>query len=133
MRFELVDHVVEQSPERLIAVKVLSAAEEYLQDHFEGFPVMPGVMMLEALVQAGRKLVEARGGSADGPWVVQQVRNIRYAAMVRPGQALRLEVTLRDADDTAGVYQLQGVGVVDDQQAVQGRFTLVAARSLAAA
>src|SRR4051812_18814442 len=58
MRFELIDRVLERGPGRLVAMKNVTSAEEYLGDHFPGFPVLPGVMMLEALVQAGRLLAE---------------------------------------------------------------------------
>ena len=60
MHFDLVDRVMELTPERIVTLKQVSMAEEYLQDHFATFPVLPGVMMLEAMVQAGRRLVESR-------------------------------------------------------------------------
>ncbi|MEX0774328.1 MAG: hypothetical protein WD042_01300 [Phycisphaeraceae bacterium] len=123
MKFDLIDRIVEQDDDHLTAVKSVSAAEEYLADHFPGFPVLPGVMMLETLVQAARRLLEARRGPAAPPLVLAQVRNVRYGNMVRPGQSLRVQVTLRGGDDQAG-YDLAGVGSVDDQVAVQGRFTL---------
>lgn len=121
MRFELIDRVTEHTDDRLTAVKNVTAAEEYLGDHFPGFPVLPGVMMLEALVQAARKLVEARCGGE--PLVISDVRNVKYGNMVRPGQALRVEVTLRGADKDG--YDFQGTGSVEDSVAVQGRFRLV--------
>jgi 3-hydroxyacyl-[acyl-carrier-protein] dehydratase len=134
LRFELIDRVLEHGPDRLVAVKNVSAAEEYLGDHFPGFPVLPGVMMLEALVQAGRRLVEllprddagaaagSQGDSPGAPLVVADVRNLRYAAMVRPGQSLRVEVTLRGRDERG--WDFAGTGTVEDQVAVQGRFRL---------
>ena len=57
MRFRLIDQVLEQTDTRIIAVKNVTSAEEYLGDHFPTFPVLPGVFMLEALVQAGRRLL----------------------------------------------------------------------------
>ena len=62
MRFVLVDRIISQETgQSLVAVKNLSLAEEYLADHFPGFPVMPGVLMLEALTQAGAWLVRDDG------------------------------------------------------------------------
>ena len=119
MRFQLVDRVVERGSDRLVAVKAVTAAEEYLADHFPGFPVLPGVMMLEALVQAARELAS----EAAEPMVVSDVRNVKYGNMVRPGQTLRVEVTLRNRDDDG--YDFQGTGTVDGRVAVQGRFRLV--------
>lgn len=130
MRFELIDRVLERQADALTGIKNVSAAEEYLADHFPGFPVLPGVMMLEALVQAARLYVAGPGAEgADegisgggGPLIVTQVRNVRYGNMVRPGQALVVRVTLRKREGDA--YEFQGEGTVDGQVAVQGRFRL---------
>ncbi len=123
MRFELIDQVLEHSPERIVAVKAVSLTEEYLWDHFPGFPVLPGVMMLETMVQAARRLIRlADGPESPGPLVVTEVRNVRYAAMVRPGQQLTVEVLLRQRTDDG--LDFQGTGTVEGQMAVQGRFTL---------
>ena len=123
MRFNLIDQVVEQSSDRIVAIKNVSRAEEYLDDHFPGFPVLPGVMMLETLVQAGRHLMVEKAGKQI-PLVLTDVRNLRYGNMVRPGQALQVEVTLRGpAKDGAG-WDLQGIGKVGADVAVQGRFCL---------
>ncbi len=126
MRFDLVDRVVERSEDRLVSVKAVTAAEEYLGDHFPGFPILPGVMMLECLVQAGRELVTGNAaGDPSGagvPLVLAEVRNVRYGNMVRPGQTLHVEVTLRK--QTGEGWDLQGTGKVDGQVAVQGRFRL---------
>ena len=124
MRFRLIDRVIEHEPGvRLKAVKLVTSAEEYLGDHFPTFPVLPGVMMLEALAQAGRRLAAgAPDAPAAGPLVVEEVRNVRYAAFVQPGQALEVEVTLRSRDGEA--WSMQGVGTVEGKTAVQARFTL---------
>lgn len=122
MRFELIDAVIEQDADRIQAVKNVTAAEEYLADHFPGFPILPGVMMLETLVQAARKLVAGRADGPVWPLVVAEARNVKYAAMVKPGQALRVEVALRKRDGEAWAFQ--GTGTVDGKTAVQARFTL---------
>ena len=117
MRFELIDCVLERQDNRLTAIKTVSRAEEYLADHFPGFPVLPGVLMLESLVQAARLLV-----NGDEPLVVQEVRNVRYGSMVRPGQTLRVEVNLRKRRGNG--FDFQGVGTINSEVAVQGRFSL---------
>ncbi len=126
MRFELIDRVIEQDDKRLVAIKNVTSAEEYLADHFPGFPVLPGVMMLETLVQAARMLLDRQAAGPNrpeaSPWVLGQVRSVRYGNMVRPGQALRVEVTLRDQKQ--GQADFTGVGSVEEQVAVQGRFSL---------
>src|SRR5262245_9060147 len=62
MHFDLVDRILEQPPDRIVTLKHVTSAEEYLGDHFPSFPVLPGVMMLEAMVQAGRRMLEGRAG-----------------------------------------------------------------------
>jgi 3-hydroxyacyl-[acyl-carrier-protein] dehydratase len=52
MKFLLIDQVLDRTPTSIVAIKNVTAAEEYLGDHFPGFPVLPGVFMLEALTQA---------------------------------------------------------------------------------
>ncbi|MGB0767055.1 MAG: 3-hydroxyacyl-ACP dehydratase FabZ family protein, partial [Phycisphaeraceae bacterium] len=122
LKFDLIDRVTRRDEASLSAVKNVSAAEEYLGDHFPGFPILPGVMMLETLVQAARHFTSNIADPPPRPLVISQVRNVKYAGMVRPGQTLEVTVTLRKRDGQA--YDFQGVGKVGDQVAVQGRFSL---------
>ncbi|HVZ93787.1 MAG TPA: hypothetical protein VG797_04690 [Phycisphaerales bacterium] len=130
MHFDLVDAVIELSPERIVTVKNVSAAEEYLQDHFPTFPVLPGVLMIESMVQAARRLLIARD-PALGRHVLGGVRALKYGSFVRPGQALRVTVTLDD-DSEAPAFHFKGSGEVVTTgvsagapvNAVAGRFTL---------
>jgi 3-hydroxyacyl-[acyl-carrier-protein] dehydratase len=135
MRFNLIDAVLEQSAERIVTLKQVSAAEEYLGDHFPGFPVLPGVMMLEAMVQAGRRLVEGGGGLPAGTrLVLGGVRALKYGRFVRPGEGLVVEVSLAKgpAAGEGCVFDLRGEGRVmkagggmhEGAAAVSGRFVL---------
>lgn len=121
MRFELYDAVLECSDQRIMTVKNVTAAEEYLADHFPSFPVLPGVMMLEALVQSARRWLVASAG-VRGHYVLGEVRNVRYGNMVRPGQQLRVEV--EPLKNEEGRYTFAGKGMVGEGVAVQGRFVL---------
>lgn len=127
MRFDLIDRVLESSAEGITAIKAVTSAEEYLGDHFPGFPILPGVMMVETMVQAGRKLAVTLG--MDDRLVVREVRNIRFAAMVRPGQILTVHVKPRKQNE--GQLDLEGRGEVDGELAVSGRFSLVSPTALA--
>lgn len=124
MRFVLIDRILEFEPgRRLAAVKNLSLAEEYLADHFPGFPVMPGVLMLEALSQAGAWLIRETEDFAHSVIVLKQAKTIKYGSFVEPGRQLRIEVEI--IGQTAGETTLKGRGVIDGQVMVQGKFTLL--------
>lgn len=124
MRFQLIDAVLDVSgagdagPTRAVAIKHVSAAEEYLADHFPGFPILPGVFMLEALVQTARVLAESREAGGP-PWVLGSARAIKYGRFVPPGSTLRLEVEL--VSTTPGSMEFKGVGLVSDPAATPGQ------------
>jgi 3-hydroxyacyl-[acyl-carrier-protein] dehydratase len=124
MRFQLVDSILERSADRIVTLKAVTAAEEYLADHFPSFPVLPGVMMLEAMVQAARLL---SADPAAPRLVLAEVRNLRYGNMVRPGQTLRVTVERTAAEGGSSTYkglgEIHGAGP-DSPLAVSGRFTL---------
>ncbi len=123
MRFGLIDRVVELSRgERIVAVKAVSLAEEYLADHFPTFPVLPGVFMLEALVEAAAWLVRDAQDFASNMILLRRAKNVTYKRFVKPGNLLRLEVTCRrlareDSDFT-------GVGYCNQDEVVKARFCL---------
>jgi 3-hydroxyacyl-[acyl-carrier-protein] dehydratase len=123
MRFVLIDRILDLQPGRsLVAVKNLTLAEEYLADHFPGFPVMPGVLMLEALTQAGAWLIRDMEDFAHSVVVLKQAKTIKYGSFVEPGRQLQLRVEVLDHGDRETSFK--GEGVVDDQVMVRGRFTL---------
>ena len=102
MHFTLIDRVLERSDQKLVAIKLVSNAEEYLQDHFPGFPVLPGVMMLEAMTQASRALLDPKN-TAPTPWVLSQAKALKYGAFVRPGSTIRVAVNLHKHNDDGSV------------------------------
>jgi 3-hydroxyacyl-[acyl-carrier-protein] dehydratase len=127
MHFVLVDQVIEATPERAVTLKAVSLAEEYLQDHFPSYPVLPGVMMLEAMIQAGRVVGERRGVAK--PLVLNDVRALKYNRFVPPGSTLRAVVELGNPDDDTGMLDFRGrVELLESGggpvTAATGRFTL---------
>ena len=123
MKFHLVDRIesIEQG-KRIVTIKALSLAEEYLADHFPTFPVLPGVLMIEAMVQSAAWLVRVAQDFAKSVIVLQSARNVRYASFVQPGRILRCELTAMTIDDS--VAKFKGAGFVDETQVVSGRLTL---------
>ncbi|MCS7304020.1 MAG: beta-hydroxyacyl-ACP dehydratase [Thermoguttaceae bacterium] len=124
MHFSLVDRILElELGRRIVAVKNLSLAEEYLADHFPQFPVMPGVLMLEAMVQAGAWLVRATEDFQHSMVILRQANNIKYGRFVEPGQSLQIEAEI--LGQTEEETRLKAQGTVDGQFAVGGRLVLV--------
>ncbi len=126
MKFNLIDTVLEQSPDRIVAIKQVSLAEEYLADHFPSFPVLPGVLMVETMVQAARRLLADRGETR---LVLGEIKGLKFGSFVRPGETLAVDVTVIGSED--GTYQCRGKGRVlrhdgarPDETAVSGRFTM---------
>lgn len=133
MHFQLVDRFLELTDHSAVAIKNVTAAEEYLQDHFPGFPVLPGVFMVEALTQAARAVLEKRGLSR---MVLGEVKALRYGSFVRPGESLRVEVTLdKVREDGCAVFKAQGTvlrsgaDAAAAETAVSGRLILRALRN----
>ncbi|MBM4017381.1 MAG: beta-hydroxyacyl-ACP dehydratase [Planctomycetes bacterium] len=123
MRFYLVDRILElEPPKRIVAVKSLSLAEEYLADHFPAYPVLPGVMMLEALVQSAAWLVRASTDFQKTVILLREAQNVRYGAFVRPGGQLLMEVEAVGIGPAASRFR--AAGQCEGQQAVQARLTL---------
>src|SRR3954467_9493092 len=123
MRFVLIDRIIELQPgHSLVAIKNLSLAEEYLGDHFPGFPVMPGVLMLKALTQAGAWLIRDMEDFAHSIIVLKQAKTIKYGSFVEPGRQLQLRVELVEPGEGGATFK--GKGVIDGQVMVQGRITL---------
>ena len=123
MRFSLIDRIESLEPGvRITAVKALTMAEEYLADHFPQFPVMPGVLMLETLTQAGAWLVRASEDFAHSIVVLKQVNNAKYAQFVEPGQTLTVTAELLSLAD--GEAKLKAYGTVGGRIIVSARLIL---------
>jgi 3-hydroxyacyl-[acyl-carrier-protein] dehydratase len=123
MRFTLIDRVQHLEPGvRIVAVKNLSLAEEYLADHFPGFPCMPGVLMLEAMTQAAAWLVRVSDDFAHSTLTLKEARNVKYANFVEPGQTLTItaEITGQEGRDV----KFKAKGEVDGAQTVSARLVL---------
>lgn len=123
MRFRLLDEITELVPgQSITATKQLRADEEYLRDHFPRFPVMPGVLMLEAMFQASAWLVRVTD-DFDQPFVLlQEARSVKYASFLVPDQVLTVSAEILKHDGTTTKLKTQGT--VDDVVAVSGRLVL---------
>jgi len=123
MRFSLIDRIEQLEPGvSITALKALSMAEEYLADHFPGFPVMPGVLMLEAMTQAGAWLVRASEDFAHSMVLLKEARGVKYGQFVEPGQTLRVQAEVVSQTDRETV--LKARGTVDGRITVTARLVL---------
>lgn len=122
MRFLLIDKILTVDAKRLTAVKAVTNAEEYLGDHFPTFPVLPGVLMLEALVQASAYLYHHHTHFKHSMTVLREARNFRYGQFVAPGTALDIEAEW--VRELHGGALFKASGSIGGQLAVSGRVEL---------
>ena len=116
--FLLVDRVVEfQKDKRVLAYKNVTCNEPFFTGHFPGHPVMPGVLVVEALAQAGGLLTQLSRdpGAGDGQtFYLVKVDNAKFSRMVVPGDRLELDVELRRR--IRNMAQYVGIARVDGEQ-----------------
>jgi len=123
MRFNLVDRVVEVEPGRIIrAVKNLTLGEDYLADHFPTFPVMPGVLMLQTLVEAGAWLLRVTDEFRHSVVVLREAKNVKYGQFMEPGMQMQVTAELVEREDGRATFK--GRGEVDGNSTVSARLTL---------
>lgn len=120
----MLDQVLEREPDkRIVAVKNVTINEEYFKGHFPGHPVMPGVLILEAIAQAGGLLVMPEDGSAAGKnFYLVSIDHAKFRRQVVPGDRLEIHVTLNQS--RRNFRKLSGRAEVDGQIAAEAELTL---------
>jgi len=116
--FLLVDRVVEIVPDQsVVAIKNVTINEPFFNGHFPGHPVMPGVLIVEAMAQAAGLLTQLsnrmRGNTASPLFYLVKVDNARFSAPVVPGDQLHMEVKL--------LRLLRGMGMFEAESRVNGK------------
>ena len=117
--FLLVDRVLEvEAGERAVAIKNVTFNEPFFPGHFPGNPIMPGVLMVEALAQVGAialmSVEENKGKLA----VFAGIDNVRFKRQVVPGDTLRMEVQITSM--RRGIGKGEAIAYVGDEIAVKG-------------
>jgi 3-hydroxyacyl-[acyl-carrier-protein] dehydratase len=123
MRFNLLDRIIEVRPgQGLRAVKNLTLGEEYLADHFPTFPVMPGVLMLETLVEAGAWLLRVTDDFASSVIVLREAKAVKYGTFMEPGKQMAVSIELVERGNGLAIFK--GKGETEGQSTVSARLTL---------
>ncbi|MHC4639237.1 MAG: 3-hydroxyacyl-ACP dehydratase FabZ family protein [Planctomycetota bacterium] len=123
MRFILIDKIVSLDSGKVIkAVKSVSLAEEYLADHFPTFPVLPGVLLLEGLIESASWLVREAGNFAHSMILLEEARNVKYKSFLAPGAQVEYTVEARTIEEN--VSSFTGFGESGGERIVEAKFGL---------
>jgi len=123
MKFCLVDRINALVPgESIQTIKHVSLAEEYLQDHFPGFSVLPGVMMVECMVQSCAWLSRVTDDFRYSLLLLKQARAVKFNSFLKPGQTLEVVATLKSNGESSAEFMASGT--VGGQSAVSARILL---------
>lgn len=121
--FLLIDKVVEFEPQkRLVAIKSVTINEPFFQGHFPGYPIMPGVLVVEAMAQAGGIIMTAAMPDRDQKLVVfSGIERAKFRRPVVPGDQLRIEVEVLAFRSRAG--RIEGKAYVEGKLACEATLT----------
>ncbi|EPZ51016.1 FabA-like domain protein [Bacteriovorax sp. BAL6_X] len=101
--FLFVDKIIEREGNKIVTSYQVTGDEDFFKGHFPGNPIMPGVLLQEALFQSGACLMAT--GSDGGLGVVAKVSNAKFKNMVRPGDELVMEVELTEQISNAFYFK----------------------------
>ena len=124
MRFTQIDRIISLEKGKSIeAIRCLALSEEYLKDHFPRFPVMPGVLMLEAMFQASSWLIRASNDFAHSSVMLKETKSLKFQGFVQPGDSLRVVAEIKSIKE-GSLYNLKVSGSIDGELATSGRMIL---------
>jgi len=117
--FLLVDRILEmQGTEKIVGLKNVTINEPFFQGHFPGHPVMPGVLIVEAMAQTGGLLLMEKITDRDKKVVYfMSLDNVKFRRPVKPGDQLRFELDVVQLRGT--VCKMRGIGKVDGETVVE--------------
>jgi 3-hydroxyacyl-[acyl-carrier-protein] dehydratase len=120
--FLLVDRIIEINPgEKATGIKNVTCNEEFFQGHFPGNPIMPGVLMIEAMAQVAGLLAFRSGATVGKSVYFMSIEKAKFRKPVVPGDQLRIEVTI--LQQRGNVWKFSGNASVEDKVAAEAEFT----------
>jgi len=120
----LLDEIVEWQPERIVCKKTFRADEWFFQGHYPDFPLVPGVILCEAAMQAGAVLLSKHPRSEGVP-VVGRLKDVKFKRMIRPGDTITIETVLDD--QMVGAFFLSSKVTCEGQTTVTLSFVVTLA------
>jgi 3-hydroxyacyl-[acyl-carrier-protein] dehydratase len=123
MRFILIDKIISLEKGKYIkTIKNVTLAEEYLADHFPTFPVLPGVLLLEGLIESASWLVRETEDFAHSMILLEHARNVKYKSFLAPGAQIEYTVEAKTIEEN--ISSFLGVGLSQDEHIIEARFGL---------
>jgi len=120
--FLLVDRILEINPgKKATGIKNVTCNEEFFQGHFPGNPIMPGVLMIEAMAQVAGLLAFRSGATVGKSVYFMSIERAKFRKPVVPGDQLKLEVTI--LQQRGNVWKFSGNASVEDKVAAEAEFT----------
>ena len=126
--FLFVDKIIEITDTKIKATRKVNPQEEYFKGHYPGNPIMPGVLICEAIFQSGAILLSRIIGQVDDAVpVLVRINNARFKSMVKPGDTLELEAEV--VEKVSSAYFLKGKASVDGRTAATVEFAVTLANN----